>query len=80
MGMHLGNAIIMILFALDIEMIILGGSARHAFPFFKNAMWKQLETFPFTKALEYLKIEVSELENAGVLGAAGMCLHFQEGL
>ncbi len=72
MGEHLANAIIMILFALDVELIIFGGSVRHAFPFFEKAMWKQLKTFPFTRALRHLKIEVSELENAGVLGAAGL--------
>lgn len=74
MGTHLGNAIKMMLFSLDFELIILGGSVRHAFPFFEKAMWKQIQTFPFTRALEHLKIEVSTLENAGVLGAAGLCL------
>ncbi len=73
MGMHLGNAIKMILFALDVELIILGGSVRYAWPYFKDAMWKQLQTFPFTRALEHLRIEVSELDNAGILGAAGLC-------
>ena len=76
MGTHLGNAILMILFALDIEMIILGGSVRHAFPFFKKAMWDQIHTFPFTRALEHLKIEISELENAGILGAAALYYDF----
>ncbi|MEO8110853.1 MAG: ROK family protein [Ginsengibacter sp.] len=74
MGTHLGNAIKMMLFSLDVELIILGGSVRYAFPFFEKAMWEQLNTFPFTRALEHLKIEVSTLENAGVLGAAGLCL------
>ncbi|MEO6188695.1 MAG: ROK family protein [Ginsengibacter sp.] len=73
MGAHLGNAIKMILYALDVELIILGGSVRHAWPFFKDAMWEQIRTFYFTRALEHLKIEVSELENAGILGAAGLC-------
>ncbi len=73
MGTHLGNAIKMILFSLDVELVVLGGSVRHAFSFFENAMWQQLKTFPFTIALEHLKIEVSTLENAGVMGAAGLC-------
>ena len=30
MGTHLGNAIKMILYALDVELIVLGGSVRHA--------------------------------------------------
>ncbi len=73
MGMHLGNAIKMILFALDVELIILGGSVRYAWPYFKDAMWNQIQTFPFTRALEHLRIEISELDNAGILGAAGLC-------
>jgi glucokinase len=78
MGAHLGNAIKMILFSLDVDLIVLGGSVRHAFPFFKKAMWDQIQTFPFTRALEHLKIEVSTLENAGVLGAAGLCYEFEK--
>ncbi len=78
MGTHLGNAIKMMLFSLDVELIILGGSVRHAFPFFEKAMWKQIQTFPFKRALKHLKSEVSTLENAGVLGAAGLCLQVQK--
>lgn len=73
LGLHLGNVIKMILFSLDIEMIVIGGSVRHAFDFFKEAMWHQIKTFPFTRALEHLKFETSQLENAGVLGAAALC-------
>ena len=73
MGTHLGNAIKMILYALDVELIILGGSVRYAFPYFSKTMWQQLNTFGFQKAVQNLKIEVSELENAGILGAAALC-------
>ena len=73
MGKHLGNAIKMILYALDIELIILGGSVRHAFPFFGKAMWQQIKTLAFTRSTQLLKIEVSELENSGILGAAALC-------
>ena len=78
MGTHLGNAVKMILYALDVELIILGGSVRHAFPYFKDAMWKQIETFSFTRALEHLKIEKSTLENAGILGAAALPYDFND--
>jgi glucokinase len=70
MGTHLGNAVKTILYALDVELIILGGSVRHAFPYFSKTMWQQVKTFAFQKARENLKIEVSELENSGLLGAA----------
>jgi glucokinase len=72
MGIHLGNAIKTILYALDVELIILGGSVRHAFPYFSKAMWQQIQTFAFQKAKKNLRIEVSELENSGILGAAAL--------
>lgn len=74
MGAHLGNAIKMIMFAYDPGIIIIGGSVRNAWKYFNTAMWKSIQIFPYKKAIEDLQIEVSELENAGVLGAAA--LHF----
>ena len=70
MGAHLGNFIKILLYSLDVDLIVLGGSVRHAMPFFTKMMWQQIETFAFKKSLKNLEIKVSELENAGVLGAA----------
>jgi glucokinase len=72
MGAHLGNAIKAILYALDVELIVLGGSVRHAWPFFKKTMWQRILTFAYRKAKERLRIEVSGLENSGMLGAAAL--------
>ena len=72
MGSHLGNAIKMILYALDVEMIVLGGSVRHAYPYFSKMMWQQIKTTAFRKSAEDLRIEISELKNSGVLGAAAL--------
>jgi glucokinase len=72
MGTHLGNAIKTILYALDVELIILGGSVRHGFPYFSKTMWQQIQTFVFQRAVENLKVEISELENSGILGAAAL--------
>lgn len=77
MGLHLGNAIKMILYALDVELIIMGGSVRHAWPWFNKTMWGQIKTFGFQKAVAHLKIEISELENAGILGAAALQFDFE---
>lgn len=71
-GTHLGNAIKTILYALDIECIVLGGSVRHAYPYFSPAMWEQVKTLAFGRTVKQLKIEVSELENGAILGAAGL--------
>ena len=72
MGAHLGNAIKMVLYALDVEMIVLGGSVRHAYPYFSKTMWQQIKTTAFQKSAEDLRIEISELQNSGVLGAAAL--------
>jgi glucokinase len=72
MGMHLGNAIKMIMYTYDTSLIIFGGSVRHAYPYFSNAMWARINTFAYSKSLAKFRIELSELENSGILGAAGL--------
>lgn len=72
MGTHLGNATKMILYALDVNLIVLGGSVRHAFPWFQKSMWEQINTIAYKRAAKGLRIEVSELANSGILGAAAL--------
>ena len=72
MGTHLGNAIKMILFAYDPEIIVIGGSVRQAWKFFNKSMWQRIQTFPYKKVVDGLQIEISELENSGILGAAAL--------
>ncbi|HEV3224837.1 MAG TPA: ROK family protein [Puia sp.] len=72
MGKHLGNAIKLIMYTYDPSLIILGGSVRFAYPYFQETMWQRIQTFAYTKSVENLRIELSELENSGILGAAGL--------
>lgn len=72
LGNHVGNAVKMIMYAYDPELIILGGSVSQAFEYFKNTMWQQVKTFAYSKTLERIKIEISELQNSGVIGAAAL--------
>ena len=71
-GIHLGNAIKLILYTYDPQLIILGGSVANAYQFYKETMWQQIKTCVFTKTAERIKIEVSELKNSGILGAASL--------
>lgn len=71
-GMHLGNAIKMILYTYDPELIILGGSIRQAYDYFQKPMWERIRTFAYPKSLERFSLEVSTLKDAGVLGAAAL--------
>lgn len=77
LGFHLGNAIKTILYALDVELIVLGGSVRKGWPYFQKAMWQQVQTLAFQKAKENVRIEVSELQNSGILGAAALYYDIQ---
>jgi glucokinase len=73
-GTHLGNAIQVVLHVIDPEIIILGGSVSREFRFFEAGMRESLRTFAYPRVVETLKIEVSELPNAGLMGAAALCL------
>lgn len=72
MGIHLGNAIKTILYTYDTDLIIVGGSVRKAFPYYAENMWKRIHTLVYPRSVEKLRIELSELENCGILGAAAL--------
>lgn len=71
-GTHLGEAIKTILFAVDPEAIILGGSVCQSYPFFEKAMWEKIKTFPYRKTVDRLVIETSDQKQIAILGAAAL--------
>jgi glucokinase len=74
-GNEMAHAVMTALYAYDPEIIILGGSVSKAFPFWKNAMMKKMSsTFAYQHALQRLAIEVSDLPDIAVLGAAALHL------
>jgi glucokinase len=73
-GHHLGRAIEAILYSYDPEKIILGGSVSKAFKLYEKQVWEILENFAFKNSIRKFRLEVSGLDNPGVLGAAA--LHF----
>lgn len=75
LGIHIGHAIANILFALAPEAIILGGSVSQSYKLFEKAMYDTLEKeFPYKHILRSLQIEISNLKNSAVLGAASLFL------
>ncbi|MFT0714812.1 ROK family protein [Flagellimonas lutimaris] len=73
-GLHLGEAIKVILYLFAPESIILGGSISNAYPFFKTSIEEALGSFAYQKQLENFKIETSDLVDSPILGAAALCL------
>lgn len=72
LGTHIGNAIKMILYTYCPELIILGGSISKSYSFFEKAMWERIHTYIYSNTLEHFHLEISELQNGGVLGAAAL--------
>jgi len=71
-GGHLGEAVKAICYAVDPEVIVLGGSVSKSARFFQAAMWDAFRSFAYSITKDRLKIEVSETENVAILGAAAL--------
>jgi|TARA_R110002110_G_scaffold76292_18_gene201089 glucokinase len=77
-GEHLGNAIKIILFALDPEVIIIGGSIAHSSIYFDKGLKKSLSTFAYKKILNNIEIIYSNTPHIAVLGAAALMYNLNE--
>lgn len=73
-GTHLGHAINIILYALDPELIVLGGSVSKSYDLFEKSLWTQIRKIAYHKMAERLTIKVEENPDVAVLGAAALCL------
>jgi glucokinase len=71
-GQHLGEAVKAICYAVDPEIIVLGGSVSKSLQFFQASLRRAFESYAYSIAKERLKIEVSETENIAILGAAAL--------
>ena len=74
-GTHVGIAIKSMLYTYDPEIIIIGGSLSKAFNFYKDSMYKEIETFAFRSTLQNLHIEISEMTEPAILGAAALLIN-----
>jgi len=73
-GKNLGEAIKIILYAIDPEIIVMGGSVSKSFKYFKDALFETISDFGYPKSLEKLKIEVSDVANVAILGAVWLLM------
>lgn len=71
-GRDVGNLIKTIMFNVDPEIVVLGGSISRAFPYFKDEMNKVIKTFMYKHSLNNFKVIQSEDENIAVLGAVAL--------
>ncbi len=73
-GTHLAEAVKIILYAVDPEIIVFGGSVSKAFPFFRKRLEAGLCDFPYRITAHRIKMAVSTIEHSAILGAAALVL------
>ncbi|MFO7888859.1 MAG: ROK family protein [bacterium] len=71
-GDYLGVAVIFILYSVDPEAIIFGGSVSKSFKYFKDSLWKRLQSFPYKRTIKNLVVEESGNHNIALLGAGAL--------
>ncbi|MFD2203620.1 ROK family protein [Shivajiella indica] len=71
-GFHLGELIKNILYVLAPQAIVLGGSIRKAYPFFKESMIGNIATFKYPSISSNLKILISDLDETAIHGAVAL--------
>ncbi len=59
-GRHLGEAVKSVCYAVDPEIVVLGGSVSRSYRFFRASLKETFRTYAYSIARERLRIEVSE--------------------
>lgn len=77
-GEHLGNLFKTIILILNPEAIIIGGSIAKSYPFFEKSLKNSLNNFALNRVINQLKIEVSEIDNIAVIGAAALVYNHKQ--
>ena len=78
LGTHVGNAIKAVIYSYDPQLVVLGGSVSQAYRWFSETMWATVRTLAYGKTAERIRIEISELKNSGILGAAALYYDAQQ--
>jgi glucokinase len=71
-GVHLGKAIKTIMLAVDPAAIIIGGGVAESYDFYRNAMWAEIQDFPYPRSVENLEILITDTQEIAILGAAAL--------
>lgn len=72
-GIDLGNAIKTIMYALDPDAVVIGGTLAEAYEFFEESMLETVSTFNYKNTLKNIRIMKSTNPNTPVYGAAALC-------
>ncbi|MDF1546875.1 MAG: ROK family protein [Bacteroidales bacterium] len=71
-GLDLGNVLKSVMYTIDPEIVVIGGSISQAFCFFEKSMWEKVNTFTYKHTLKKLKIVQTDKTDIAILGAASL--------
>ena len=71
-GKHIGVLVKIILYAYDPDAIIFGGSIANAYPYFEEAMRKEMASFDYPETIRKIQIMISTRDDISILGAAAL--------
>ncbi len=77
-GDYLGHTMQVIMHSFDPQIIIIGGSLRKGFEFYKSSMWKRIRTSPLREVWEKVIIDINDVPNITLLGAAALYYNAQQ--
>jgi len=72
-GVHLGEAIKIIMYLYAPQAIVLGGSISKAYPLFRKSMERSIGSFAYPMQRKKMEIRVTTTANLPILGAAALC-------
>jgi len=71
-GMHMGELLKLVCYALDPQLIVIGGSVSKSFSYYEQALLESMKSF-FFKTSKRVAIKPSVKEDIAIYGAAGLC-------
>ncbi len=71
-GKNVGEALQIIMLAVDPEIIILGGSVSKSFDYFIDGILETFKNFPYQNSVKKISILQSEVEHVAIYGAAAL--------
>ncbi|MDR0348303.1 MAG: ROK family protein [Tannerella sp.] len=73
LGVHLAAAVKMVMYTVDPEMIVFGGSVAEAHRLYEASLYENIQDFGYPNAVKKLRIFFSGIASPGILGAASLC-------
>lgn len=73
LGIHLAAAVKMVMYTVDPQMIVFGGSVAEAHTLYEETLYENLQDFGYPNSVKNLRLFFSKMECPGILGAASLC-------